>query len=242
MVATFGPRRPLLVTLKLAKSGPRSVKHEARNSCQPPPTATTQDRRRFLRTSASLAATGLTLGAIGLSPLPARTAALNSQPTPSDPPTEGTSRAEKSFTIRKDTALHNRNLPFPDQINNGDEERYPERIACFTKGLPHDEAGIVKAPAYEALLKAIRTGEPSNFETIPLGGTVRLVNPQAGLTFDLEGTDSHQLMMRPAPAFASAERAAEAAECYWMALLRDVSFAQYATNEAAIAACEELPD
>jgi hypothetical protein len=66
------------------------------------------------------------------------------------------------------------------------------------------------------------------------------VNPQAGLTFDMEGMDSHQSAIRPAPEFASVERAGEAVECYWMALLRDVDFAQYATNDTALAACAEL--
>jgi hypothetical protein len=46
--------------------------------------------------------------------------------------------------------------------------------------------------------------------------------------------------MRPPPAFASAEQAAEIAELYWMALLRDVHFNEYSTDAGAAAAAAEL--
>ena len=51
-----------------------------------------------------------------------------------------------------------------------------------------------------------------------------LVNPQAGLAFDLEGPDSHAIILRPAPRVDGAENSAEMAELYWMALARDVPF------------------
>jgi hypothetical protein len=71
---------------------------------------------------------------------------------------------------------------------------------------------------------------------------VPLVDPQAGLAFDLEGTDSHQLAIAPAPALASAWRAGEAVEVYWQALLRDVPFSQYAASPLAAAAIADLND
>src|SRR5260370_1231760 len=61
-----------------------------------------------------------------------------------------------------------------------------------------------------------------------------------GYAFDLEGTDSHQLKLRPAPAFASAQEAGEMAELYWMALLRDVNFAEYNWNRTAQLAAADL--
>jgi hypothetical protein len=66
------------------------------------------------------------------------------------------------------------------------------------------------------------------------------VNPQSGYAFDLEGIDSHQLTMPPAPAFASAQEAGEMVELYWMALLRDVNFDKYATDPLAQEAAADL--
>jgi len=73
-----------------------------------------------------------------------------------------------------------------------------------------------------------------------LGGDRKLTNPQAGLAFDLEGPDSHTLVQPPTPAFDSREQAAEISENYWMALLRDVPFAQYTVNPIANAAAKDL--
>jgi membrane-associated phospholipid phosphatase len=56
----------------------------------------------------------------------------------------------------------------------------------------------------------------------------------------MEGADSQSFVQPPPPAFASREQAAEIAENYWMALLRDVPFAQYATNPTANAAAADL--
>jgi hypothetical protein len=114
----------------------------------------------------------------------------------------------------------------------------PPQRAISTKGLPHNNVGIVDPLAYDALVAAATGGNSTKFDLVPLGGVIPLANPQAGLTFCLEGLDSHQFKLPPAPAFASAERAGEAVECYWMALLRDVNFSDYQTDP--LAACDEL--
>jgi membrane-associated phospholipid phosphatase len=90
-------------------------------------------------------------------------------------------------------------------------------------------------------------GKPADFNAIPMGraNATPLINPQSGLAFDLEGTDSHQLVEPPSPALASAWRAGEAVEDYWMALLRDVPFSAYGTDpiaQAAIADLNQLSD
>lgn len=208
-------------------------------SDQPPEAGRTQDRRRFLRNAGTAAAATLAAGSAGFGSTFGDI--LQTPPTlnPDSPKVDG-ERATKSFEIRRDAALRNGNLPLPTNADNGDEKKYPDKIGSYTKGLPHNSEGIVESSAYQALLNATLSGLPSDFDLIPMGGTVRLVNPQAGLTFDLEGMDSHLSTMGPAPEFASAERAAEAVECYWMALLRDLGFAQYAANETALAACAEL--
>src|SRR2546428_441616 len=123
---------------------------------------------------------------------------------------------------------------------NGDEVLYPNRIGNFSKALPHNDIGEVDPAAYDSLLTALTTGDPSDFAKIPLGGTVKLANPQGGLAFNLQGTDSGQLTIPPAPAVASAERAGEMVEDYWMALTRDIPFSQYGNEPVTAAAVAEL--
>ena len=138
-----------------------------------------------------------------------------------------------------------KDLPLPEQINNGDELLYSNRIGSFSKGLPHNSLGEVDLNAYHLLLLALSSGQPSDFENIPMGSPdparqLKLVNPQAGLAFELEGADSHHLTQPPAPRFASAETAGEMVELYWQALARDVPFAEYGTTSLAQAAAADL--
>jgi hypothetical protein len=156
---------------------------------------------------------------------------------------ESDARADRSFQLRFNAAVLERNVPIPAQNNNGDEARYPNYIGNYSQGLPHDSIGEVEPAAYQALLVAVSSGKPSDFANIPLGGTVKLSDPQGGLAFDLEGTDSGQLTIPPSPALASAERAGEMVEDYWMALARDVPFSQYGNEpitEATIADLNHL--
>ncbi|MEM9087730.1 MAG: vanadium-dependent haloperoxidase [Cyanobacteria bacterium P01_F01_bin.53] len=62
----------------------------------------------------------------------------------------------------------------------------------------------------------------------------------AGLVFDLEGPDAQSVTMPPAPTFDSAEFAAEVAEVYEMALLRDVPFAQFDGHAKVKASIDRL--
>jgi len=98
----------------------------------------------------------------------------------------------------------------------------------------------VDPASYASLLRAVQNGDPQLFEQIQLGGTVPLVDPQAGLAFDLEGTDSHQLAIGTPPSVASSEMADTAVENYWMALCRDVNFTQYGNEKLTKAAIAEL--
>jgi hypothetical protein len=128
----------------------------------------------------------------------------------------------------------------PAQTPNGDELRYPNGIASFTKGLPHHANGEVHAHALEVLHSALDSEISSDFEAIPLGGARKLVNPQCGLAFDTEGDDPQQFVIPPAPRFDSAELAGEMVELYWQALLRDVPFTEYSEEPLAHAAAAEL--
>ncbi len=152
----------------------------------------------------------------------------------------GERRRERAFRTRIRAATEEFHVPIPRQVNNGDEARYPNRIGNYSKGLPHDGIGEVDPAAYDALLAAIASGDPDDFERIPLGGTAKLANPQSGLAFELEGTDSGQLTIPPAPRLDSAERAGEMVEDYWMALAREIPFSQYGSEPVTAAAIAEL--
>ncbi len=189
--------------------------------------------------------------------------------------------------------------PHPEQLNNGEESAYRNSdnqlnyIANYSKGLPHNHLGEVDPKAYKALLKALCTTNPDDFEKIPRGctqaskielvqslqsdseltqqsqsgipelletyppkdkiaepdseknqtiGCRRFTNPQAGLAFDLEGPDAHSLAIRPAPRIDGSENSCEAIELYWMALLRDVNFTDFRTNNEIEKAAKELSD
>lgn len=131
-------------------------------------------------------------------------------------------------------------LTWPEHVNNGEEGDYPF-VANYSKGLPHDDAGEVEPAAYNALLRAISTQRAEDFERIPVTER-KLVNPQSGLAFDLEGPDAQALLQPPAPRIDSARNSAEMVELYWMALLRDVPFTEFTSNPLAALAAEELND
>jgi hypothetical protein len=149
-------------------------------------------------------------------------------------------RRQRAFVIRRDAAMFQRDRPDTMSIDNGDEQLYPSRIASYTKALPHSANGEVDLNAYNALLRALGSGLRSDFEAIPLGGTVKLACPQAAYCFNMEGADSHALVSPPAPAFSSAQAAAEMAEDYWYALTRNVPFSQYGSDPSINQAVADL--
>jgi hypothetical protein len=134
-------------------------------------------------------------------------------------------RAETALRIKTRNAQLQVRKPIPEHRNNGEEERFPDLVGQFHKGLPHNRFGKVELGAYSAFIRALSTGESSDFERIPLGGTARLVNPQASLAFDTERVDSHQLTMPPAHTLDSPERAGEAVE-RWPATSRSPNMAR----------------
>ena len=149
-------------------------------------------------------------------------------------------RLRESYDIRVDAAkleLEQGAVPHPA---NGDEAQFPNGIANFTKGLAHDQLGETSARTYQNYLAALGAGSQAALDALVLGGKVPLTNPLAGLAFDLEGADSHQLAIPAAPSFSSAQRGAETVEVYWQAVLRDLPFSQYSTDPSAQAAAAEL--
>jgi hypothetical protein len=154
-------------------------------------------------------------------------------------------RQRQAYRLRVTAAQRERERPLASHPTNGDEERYPNKIASYSKGLPHNRLGEVDPAAYASLLRAVTTGAPADFENIVTASAQpsffgKLTNPQAGLAFEMLGTDSHALTQPPPPAFSSAEEAAEMAENYWMALTRDVPFAEYDSHPLTNLAATDL--
>jgi len=154
-------------------------------------------------------------------------------------------RAHRAKTIRVQAANQNAAAGLPAHTCNNDETLYPQKLASYSKGLPHNALGEVDLTAYGELIAALSSGDPADFENITLGCANpaikrKLVNPQSGLAFEMEGADSHAMAIPPAPTFAGAEEAGEIVENYWMALTRDVPFADYDTNALTTAAAADL--
>ena len=147
-------------------------------------------------------------------------------------------RSTRARESRQEAADALSRLPWPEHVNNGEEGDYPF-VANYSKGLPHDEVGEVEPAAYNALLRAITTQRTEDFERIPVTER-KLVNPQSGSAFDLEGPDPQALLQPPAPRIDGARNSAEMVELYWMGLLRDVPFAKFETNALAKRAAAEL--
>ena len=84
------------------------------------------------------------------------------------------------------------------------------------------------------------SGDFKGLEAVPKGGRVGYQDPLGGLTNNLDGPDSAAIAVPPPPAIASPEYATQLAEMYWMAVLRDVPFLDYATNPLVQQACEDL--
>lgn len=151
-------------------------------------------------------------------------------------------RQEMVFRIRRDAAQADLKQKLPPQPTNGDEERYADKRACFTKALPHNDLGEVDPKAYATFLSILKSGDSKRFEQIPLApqAEAKLNNPQATYAYDLFGVDSHATRLSAPPAFASAQMAGEMAEVYWLALTRDVSFRDYESNPLIAAALSDL--
>lgn len=140
-------------------------------------------------------------------------------------------------------------------MSNGEETAFGMGFACnYHKGLPHDVLGNVHCESYHKMVRMLSAGETGAFETLPVGanrsatnpsdtnppqhsdypggarGYRKMTSPFTGHVFDTQGADAAAFAISPAPTIASAEFAAEMAELYGMALLRDVSFTDIASG------------
>lgn len=205
---------------------------------------TSPSRRRFL---VEAAATPVAATVIGL---PKAQAQQVTDPSSSAPggllgPTDPETRRLQAARARRRALVVARERPLPNHTNNGDDGAYPNFIGSFHKSLPHTQDGLVDPAAYDAYRAALATGNPTDFSAVP-GGCADpaqqrpLVDPLSGLGYTLTGPDPAQGFMPPAPAFASAETAAEMVEVLWAACARDVPFTRYDSDPLIALACDEL--
>lgn len=139
---------------------------------------------------------------------------------------------------------------------NQDEQNFPQTFfGNYSKGLPHNDKGIVDAGAYvqfrDALnsAKAARDSRVYDFATLSQAlvdargansTAERFTSCTSGLAVDPLGPDPFALPFKPAPSVTSREAAQEAVENYWMAHCRDVAFANYDSDPTVAAAAAEL--
>lgn len=194
-------------------------------------------RRNFLKqTSVTLTAAAAGSGLAPLLEGPGSTAQAQQVA-----PLDGARRAREANGRRQKAAQLYAKQPLPRHLTNGDDEAYATKFASFTKTFPHNELGEVDLAAYKTYLQALQSGKSEDFEKIPAGNyAAKLVNPQAGLCFDMEGADIHSFETTPPPRFDSEALAGEMNELYWRALTRDVPYSQYESNPLVNAALEDL--
>ena len=134
-------------------------------------------RRAFLNSLGKATAVGLS----------SSTLKLSEWASGKDVGPRGKNRSQECFKIREQCAANARSAVLVVQTPNSDEGRYPNFIGNYGKGLPHNPIGEVDRNAYQLFREAVQVGTAEAFENVPLGGTAKLVNPLAGLAFDLEG-------------------------------------------------------
>ncbi|MEM6615970.1 MAG: bromoperoxidase [Pseudomonadota bacterium] len=153
-------------------------------------------------------------------------------------------RRQKAKKVREAASALANAKPYDDHLNNKDKQE--PYIFNFTKGLGHKQNGIlISLKDYEDFVAGTEVHDPTAFETVtPYTGPYATLtqadldklgdqpyreweSPTAGHAYVLQGPDPQAITMPPAPQAGSAEFAAEMAEVYEMALLRDCPAASF---------------
>ena len=71
-------------------------------------------------------------------------------------------RAQACLNLRESVAQADFNQPLVSHPCNGDDSLYPDKYGSFTKALPHDTYGRVNLSAYQSLMNALSSGNPSD--------------------------------------------------------------------------------
>lgn len=146
-------------------------------------------------------------------------------------------RSAEAFNLRYNAAYRNSQESLPDHPSNSDES-LAGKINSYTKGLQHNQNGVVNANSYKSLIDALTSGDPADFDKIKMSpfAELGLRNPQAAYSYFMEGKDAHSFTMPAAPAFDSAWQASDAIEVMWQAITRDVPFSDYNMDNDYISA------
>src|SRR5262249_11839467 len=78
-------------------------------------------------------------------------------------------RQQFVFERRRAAAQSELNDAPPLPATNGDEERYLDRRASFSKTMPHNELGEVDATAYRRWLAILASGDTAQLRQLPRG-------------------------------------------------------------------------
>ncbi len=179
------------------------------------------------------------------------------------PRPNGTERAHKAKELRELAAEISRTRPHAASRNNAEELDYAgsKFPTNFTKGLHHDEFGILSfGDDYRTFVEAINSDDTTLFENHVMDATDRAAettepafqctvnsqipqwrgweSPRAGHVYELQGPDADSVGMAPAPRVGSSEKAAEMAEVYALAILRDVPFTSICAGDSAKQLCD----
>nr|MCH9674833.1 hypothetical protein [Gammaproteobacteria bacterium] len=168
----------------------------------------------------------------------------------SEPEPAGSDRARIAKRLRDLMTEVARTHPHALTKSNREEMDFgPTFPANFTKGLKHDNCGLLAFPEdYRCFVEAINSPDSTRFEkdvrTAQTHNTAYACStkttchgrekvtwrgwesPRAGHVYDMQGPDAGAVGMAPAPRVGSSELAAEMAEVYGLALLRDVPFTE----------------
>jgi hypothetical protein len=125
---------------------------------------------------------------------------------------------------------------------NGDEARYAASgySGSYAKGLPHQPDGSVFKDSFESMVRALEKRDPALLDWFASRTLHSLVAEVLQLSGELAGCDFTGYFVPPAPALASARTAADTIELYWLALTRDIPFADFDDHPTIAKACTDL--
>jgi len=147
------------------------------------------------------------------------------------------------FGIATKNAVATDSVSHPD---DGDEARYVDKSATYSKGLKQTGPGLVDLPTFTKFRNQYSASGNGDLESqgtligTPGSAFSKLNGPQGAFALSLAGADSRTFVSPPAFTVRSTEYAVELVELYWASLLRDVPFSEYEGNATALAAANEL--